>query len=121
MTQVLSNLISNAIHYSPGGGRITVCTDDAERNGRRWATVTVSDTGMGIPAQELPHIFDRFFRGASPRAMQISGTGLGLAIVKEIVQLHGGRITVESEVDRGSVFTVWVPCADGGPSGSSSP
>jgi signal transduction histidine kinase len=71
--------------------------------------VTVSDTGMGIPEEELPYIFDRFFRGEEPRTMQISGTGLGLAILKEIVELHGGRVTVESEVDRGSSFTVWLP------------
>jgi signal transduction histidine kinase len=66
---------------------------------------------MGIPHEELPHIFDRFFRGEKPRTMQISGTGLGLAIVKEIVELHGGRVTVESEVGKGSSFTVWLPLA----------
>ncbi len=66
---------------------------------------------MGIPADELPHIFERFFRGAKPRSMQISGTGLGLAIVKEIVELHGGWVTVESEVGVGAAFTVWLPLA----------
>jgi len=111
MMQVMNNLISNAIRYTPEGGQITVSTDRLEQNGRRWARATVIDTGMGIPEDELPYIFDRFFRGEKPRSMQISGTGLGLAIVQEIVQLHGGRVMVESEVNEGSTFAVLVPAA----------
>jgi two-component system sensor histidine kinase BaeS len=111
MTQVLDNLISNAIRYTPEGGRITVSTGKAAARGRTWVTVTVADTGMGIPEDELPHVFERFFRGEKPRTMQISGTGLGLAIVKEIVGLHGGWVTVESEVGQGSSFNVWLPLA----------
>ncbi len=107
--QVLGNLISNAIRYTPQRGRVTVTTEIAEAQGRTWATVTVSDTGIGIPQEEMPHIFERFFRGEAPQAMQISGTGMGLAIANEIVALHGGRITVESEPDVGSAFTVWLP------------
>ena len=72
-------------------------------------TITVEDTGIGIPEDELPYIFDRFFRGEKPQMMQVSGTGLGLAILKEIVELHGGQVTVESTVDEGSSFTVWLP------------
>ena len=68
---------------------------------------------MGIPEEELPYVFERFFRGEKPRAMQTSGTGLGLAIVKEIVELHGGRVTVESRVDAGTTFTVWLPLTKG--------
>jgi len=68
---------------------------------------------MGIPEQELPHIFERFFRGEEPQTMQISGTGLGLAIAREIVELHGGRVTVASQVDVGTTFTVWLPLAEG--------
>jgi signal transduction histidine kinase len=109
MTQVMNNLMSNAIRYTPGDGTITVSTSTKTAEGRSWATVTVSDTGIGIPEDELPYIFDRFFRGEEPRKMQVSGTGLGLAILKEIVELHGGRVTVESEVDKGSSFTVWLP------------
>jgi signal transduction histidine kinase len=112
LMQVLDNLIDNALRYTPEGGTVTVSTGKAEAEGRLWATVTVADTGMGIPEDELPHVFERFFRGEKPRMMQISGTGLGLAIVTEIAGLHGGRVTVESEVDQGSAFTVWLPVAE---------
>ncbi len=107
--QVLTNLLTNAIRYTPAGGRVEVVTERRTAEGRAWATVTVSDTGIGIPPEELPYIFDRFFRGEKARESQIPGTGLGLAIVKEIVDLGGGRIEVESEVDAGSRFTVWLP------------
>ena len=89
-----------------------VSTGTREADDRTWATVTVADTGMGIHEEELPHIFERFFRGADPQSMQISGSGLGLAIAKEIADLHGGRITVESEVGAGSTFIIWLPLAD---------
>lgn len=112
MTQVLANLVTNAIQYTPKGGKVVVSTDRVEAEGRIWATVAVADTGMGIPEEELPHIFERFFRGEQPRAMQVSGTGLGLAIAKEIVELQGGWVTVESEVGVGTIFTAWLPLAD---------
>jgi signal transduction histidine kinase len=111
LMQVLDNLIDNAVRYTPAGGTITVSTGQREALGRQWGTMTIADTGMGIPEDELPHVFERFFRGERPRTMQISGTGLGLAIVKEIARLHGGQVTVESKADEGSAFTVWVPLA----------
>jgi two-component system phosphate regulon sensor histidine kinase PhoR len=107
--QVVNNLLVNAIRYTPEGGKIVVSTSKEKADGRLWAMVKVSDTGMGIPEQELPYIFDRFFRGEGPQVMQLSGTGLGLAIVKEIVELHGGQVTVESQVDVGTTFTVRLP------------
>jgi signal transduction histidine kinase len=113
LKQVIDNLISNAIRYTLEGGEVTVSTGRTETSNGAWATVTVSDTGIGIPAPEMDHIFDRFFRGQRPRRMQIPGTGLGLAIVKEIVELHDGRITVRSKPEEGSTFTVWLPVADG--------
>jgi len=113
MTQVLSNLVDNAIQFTPEGGRVTVYTGQEATEGRTWATATVADTGMGIPEDELPHIFERFFRGEWSRTMQISGTGLGLALVDEIVALHGGHVTVKSEIDKGTVFTVWLPLVEG--------
>jgi signal transduction histidine kinase/putative methionine-R-sulfoxide reductase with GAF domain len=112
MMHVLNNLVENAIHYTPAGGKVVVTTGQDELKERRWATVTVTDTGMGIPEDELPHVFDRFFRGEEPKSLQISGTGLGLAIAKEIVDLHAGRLTVKSEAGSGSSFTVWLPLAD---------
>ena len=113
MIQVLSNLAGNAIRYTSEGGKVVISTGKEEAGGRVWATATVADTGMGIPEQELPHIFERFFRGEGPRTMQISGTGLGLAIVKEIVELHGGQVKVESKASVGTTFTVWLPLAKG--------
>jgi PAS domain S-box-containing protein len=112
MTQVLTNVVSNAIQYTPRKGKIVISTSEKEAEGCTWAAVTVEDTGMGIPEEELPHIFERFFRGERPRSMQVSGTGLGLAIAKDIVELHGGQVTVESKVDTGTTFTLWLPLAD---------
>ncbi len=112
MGMALNNLMHNGIQYTPAGGRVEVITGIAEREDRRWATVTVADTGIGIPKNELPFIFDRFFRGEQPRQMQIPGTGLGLSIVKEVVERHGGFITVESEEGKGSRFTVWLPLTE---------
>ena len=109
--QVLNNLTGNAIRYTPEGGKIVISTETKEARGLAWATATVEDTGMGIPEEELPHIFERFFRGETPQAIQIPGTGLGLAIAQEIVKLHGGWITVESQVGKGTTFTVWLPLA----------
>ncbi len=112
MTQVLANVVTNAIQYTPRGGQVVISTGEKEAEGRKWAVVMVKDTGMGIPEEERPHIFERFFRGERPRSMQVSGTGLGLAIAKDIVELHGGRVTVESKVDAGTTFTIWLPLAD---------
>jgi PAS domain S-box-containing protein len=111
MMQVLNNLVENAIRYTPAGEQVLISTGQEEAEGRVWTTVTVADTGMGIPEGELPHVFERFYRGERPRLMQITGTGLGLAIVKEIVELHGGRVTVESQVGKGTTFTIWLPLA----------
>jgi signal transduction histidine kinase len=111
MMQVLNNLVENGIHYTPEGGTIVVSAGTEEMAGRTWAVVKVSDTGWGIPAEEQPHLFERFFRGEEPRQMQVPGTGLGLAIVREIVELHGGQVTVESQVGAGTTFVVWLPLA----------
>lgn len=112
ITQALNHLVRNAIDYTSKGGTVLVSTARRVMEGRAWGTITVSDTGMGIPEVELPHIFDRFFRGEKPRAMQIPGTGLGLVIAKTSVEFHGGRITVESEIDEGSTFTMWLPLSE---------
>ena len=105
MEEVVSNLISNAIRYSPNGGKITAWAD--EKND--CAKIAVSDTGLGIPQNELEHIFDRFFRVKNEKTRHINGTGLGLAIVKSIVEAHHGTIEVESQVDKGTCFSVYFP------------
>ena len=111
IARVMNNLVDNAILFTPQGGRIAISTGTGETGGRVWSRVTVTDTGIGIPEDELPHVFERFFRGAEPRSMQISGAGLGLAVATEIVELHGGRLTVESQVTVGATFIVWLPLA----------
>ncbi|MGC9400655.1 MAG: ATP-binding protein [Anaerolineae bacterium] len=105
----LNNLLRNAVQYTGAGGTVTVSTRVQETQERQWATISVQDTGMGIPEEEISHIFERFYRGERARLLQVSGNGLGLAIVKEIVELHGGRVTVRSRVGEGSVFTLWFP------------
>ena len=102
--QVLTNLVSNAVKFTPEGGRVSV---DVRRRDVDWV-IRVSDTGLGIPKEALPKIFERFYRVIRP-GKHIKGTGLGLAIVHKIVMMHGGRIEVESEVDRGTTFTVFLP------------
>ena len=104
--QVLTNLISNAIKFTPEKGQVTVCVQHQSED----LVIRVSDTGMGIPKEALPKVFDRFYRVHRP-GKQIQGTGLGLAIVKRIVMMHGGRIEVESEMDQGTSFTVFLPLA----------
>ncbi len=106
--QALNNLVENALRYTLEG-QVKVLTGKAEWAGQAWVTITVSDTGIGIPEEEIPNIFDRFYRGEAVRHGQIPGSGLGLAIVREFVELNGGRITVESKVGVGSAFTIWLP------------
>jgi len=103
--QVLVNLVDNALKYTPAGGQIRVT---AERHPDGIA-VHVADTGIGIMSQDVPRIFERFYRVDKARSRQSGGTGLGLSIVKHIVEAHGGQVTVESEYNRGSTFTFTLP------------
>ncbi len=103
--QVVTNILSNAVKYSPEGGSIEV---DLGLDGK-FAWFSVTDHGIGIPPDELPFIFERFRRVESGEAATISGTGLGLAIVKLLVEMHGGRIVARSEPGAGSTFTVYLP------------
>ena len=110
LTQAVTNLVGNAINYTPSGQvQVTTCLD----KGDRQACLQVRDTGMGIEPEDMPHLFERFYRGERVGSLNIPGTGLGLAIVKEIVDLHGGRIEVKSQPNEGSTFRVWLPLEQG--------
>jgi len=108
LRQLLLNLVTNAIKYTPRGGRVEVAVT---RRPHDEIAITVRDTGIGIAATDLPHVFDRFWRAdrARSRASERGGFGLGLAISQWIVQAHGGSLTVQSRLGRGSVFTVVLP------------
>lgn len=105
LEQVLHNLIQNAVKYSPGGGSVAVRVDMHARQAR----VAVHDEGIGIPERSLPQLFSRFYRAENVQAQHISGMGVGLYVVKEIVDLHGGRVEVESQEGIGSTFTLYLP------------
>jgi len=112
LRQLLLNLVDNALKYTPAGGRVTLSLDRDDE----WVRVAVADTGIGIPAEALepgpgglPPIFQRFYRADKADSRVRGGTGLGLAIAHWITQVHSGRIAVESQVGRGTTFTVWLP------------
>jgi two-component system phosphate regulon sensor histidine kinase PhoR len=106
--QILTNLLENAIKYTPDGGTVTV--------GARPDTASVEffvrDSGLGIPSEDLPRLFERFYRVDKARSKALGGTGLGLAIVKHLTHVQGGEVRVESKVERGSTFFFTLPCAD---------
>ncbi len=108
LAEVLQNLLDNAMQYTPAGGQIMV---SASADGVE-VTFTVSDTGIGIPQADQPRIFERFYRVDVARSREVGGTGLGLSISKHLVEVHGGRIWVESEVGQGSQFHFTVPIFD---------
>ncbi|WP_020180401.1 cache domain-containing protein [Methylopila sp. M107] len=108
LQQVLINLMVNAIHAMPDGGKLTLVASDAERNGVEGVAIEVSDTGVGIPPEQVKKIFDPFFTTRTH-----GGTGLGLSISYTLMARYGGAISVESEVGRGSAFTIWLPAGAG--------
>lgn len=105
LTQVMINLLDNAIKYTPDGGAIAI---EAMQSGNN-IEMTVSDTGIGIPKKDLPRIFERFYRVDRARSRELGGTGLGLSIVRHIVEAHNGGIQVQSEPGKGSKFTLFLP------------
>ena len=108
LKQLLLNLVDNARKYTPKGGQVTL----GLRCEPGWAVLTVADTGIGIPTQDLPHIFGRFYRVDKARSRVAGGAGLGLSIVQWIAQAHGGKIGVQSEPGHGTTFTVRLPLAN---------
>jgi PAS domain S-box-containing protein len=108
ISRVMDNLISNAMKYSPSGGKVEIIIGSEERESGTWACLSVRDEGIGIPEEDLPHIFG-WFRRAGNTSERISGAGIGLASALQVVEQHGGTINVASEVNRGTTFTVRFP------------
>jgi PAS domain S-box-containing protein len=110
MVQAVSNLLTNALNYTPSGEKVLVKTMNVLDDGRPMVSFSVQDTGSGISADDLPHLFERFFRGKEAHRSGAPGTGLGLAIVKQVVDRHHGRIEVQNVPEgHGAIFTVWLP------------
>jgi two-component system OmpR family sensor kinase len=117
LKQILLNLVSNGLKFTPEGGRVILGLALVDE----WVRVTVTDTGPGIPPEELPHVFDRFYRVDRARSRALGGAGLGLSIAQRIAQLHGGRIEAASDgqAGHGTTFSVWLPLAS--PKGAGAP
>jgi two-component system, OmpR family, phosphate regulon sensor histidine kinase PhoR len=107
--QVLINIIDNGVKYTPAGGRVMIASAVSDGHDARTVTIRVTDTGIGIPARDLPHVFDKFYRVKSNATKEIAGTGLGLSITRSIVEAYGGRIRVESIEGAGTTFVVELP------------
>ena len=103
--KILWNLLSNAIKFTPEGGQVTLRIWSE----KGYAVLQVEDTGIGISEENLPLLFEKFQQLDTPLQRRYEGTGLGLALTKQLVELHGGRIEVESTLGEGSIFSVWLP------------
>jgi signal transduction histidine kinase len=104
--QVLANLLDNALRHTPRGGRVTVTADTDDGA----LTITVTDDGEGIPAEHLPHVFDRFYRADTARTREHGGAGIGLAIAKALVEAHQGQVSADSRgPGTGATFTITLP------------
>lgn len=115
LKQALLNLVGNAIKYTQSGGEVQLSL----QKDRDWVRITVRDTGIGIAPEDISHLFDRFYRVDRARARDAGGAGLGLSIAKSVVDAHNGKITVESQVGKGSTFTIWLPLnSNGKPKGA---
>lgn len=109
LEQVLTNLVVNALNYTPRGGSVIVTTGRGQMNGNTAVWCRVSDDGPGVDPLDLPHLFDRFYRGQAALESGEPGTGLGLAICKEIIERHNGKLDVSSQPGEGAAFTIWLP------------
>lgn len=109
MSQVFYNILVNAIRYSPCKGHVQVTTTVANSQDKPWLKISIEDNGPGIAPEDLPYVFDHFYRGDKSRDRKSGGSGIGLAIVKQLVESHGGQVKVESTLGLGSVFFVFLP------------
>lgn len=111
ISQAISNLMTNALHYTPADRKVCIRTFTKQMDGMQWVGMSVQDDGPGIDAEDLPHLFDRFFRGKVGQQSGSPGTGLGLAIVKQVVTRHRGKLEVDPGKygQRGATFTIWLP------------
>jgi PAS domain S-box-containing protein len=112
LSHALMNLLANAMSYTPPGGQIRVSTQLEQSPSSSAIVISVADTGEGVPENEQPKVFDRFFRGAAARSTGSAGTGLGLSIVKEVMERHQGSVTLDSEPGQGATFTLRLPVRD---------
>jgi two-component system, OmpR family, sensor histidine kinase BaeS len=109
ITQVLYNLLTNALRYTPVSGQIKIATSSIQLPDQGGVKITIEDSGQGISSDDLPHIFDHFYRADSSRDRRSGGSGIGLAIVRQLVEIHGGKVEVDSILGQGSRFTVYLP------------
>lgn len=112
LVQALRELVENGVTFTPAAGTVTLAAASQEKDGRKWATVTVRDTGPGLTPAEEERALDRFYRGDKAATGHVPGSGLGLSIAAEIVHLHGGHITAGNAPGGGAVFTLWLPAAE---------
>lgn len=109
INQVLYNLLTNALRYTPKDGVVRVSTCMEELEGRKWVLLSVEDNGSGISEQDLPHVFNHFYRADKSRTRTSGGSGIGLAIVKQLVDIHDGRVFVSSTLGKGTIFKIYLP------------
>jgi len=109
--QILTNLLDNAIKYTPEGGRVRVSAIEKDQG---EIQLSIEDNGIGIPKDDIHRVFERFYRVDKGRSQELEGTGLGLSIVKHLVQAHGGKVWVESQLGKGSTFYFTLPKTDRG-------
>ena len=109
INQVVYNILNNAIRYINRGDTIAVTTERAVKEGKEYVLVSIADTGNGISPEDLPYIFQYFYRGEKSRSRKSGGSGIGLALAKQFVVSHGGLLDVESEVGKGTTFYIYLP------------
>ncbi|NJM16303.1 MAG: ATP-binding protein, partial [Bacteroidales bacterium] len=117
LDKILYNLLSNAFKYTPENGNVSLSLKQVANKNKKRLEISVSDTGMGVTKENLPKIFKRFYQENKSMVSEYKGTGIGLALTKELVEIHGGEIKVDSEVGKGTTFTLYIPVLDDKPAG----